>query len=122
MRTGRILVLVLIATGLAIALSAISAAAETPGLEAGGEDRVQLFASVSSSADLMRSGNTVVFRVRVVDQFGAVVEGATVVDVTDPTEVVEVAAPSADVGAVVAVVSRTPAPSLGAVVVAGCAR
>src|SRR6058998_3463576 len=78
MRTGRILVLVLIATGLAIALSAISAAAEAPGLEAGGEDRVQLFASVSSSADLMRSGNTVVFRVRVVDQFGAVVEGATV--------------------------------------------
>lgn len=78
MRTGRLLVLVLFAASTAMALSSFSAAADAPGLEGGGEDRVQLLASVDSSGEIVRSGNAAILRVRVLDQFGAAVEGATV--------------------------------------------
>jgi len=78
MRTGRFLILALIAASAAIALSSFSVVAEVPGLEGGGEDRLQLLASVASSGDIVQSGNTAVLRVRVLDQFGAPVEGATV--------------------------------------------
>lgn len=78
MRTGRLLVLVLFAASAAIALSSLHVSAEAPGLEGGGEDRLQLLASVDSSGDIVSSGNSAILRVRVLDQFGGPVEGATV--------------------------------------------
>ncbi len=81
MRTGRFVALALFAASAAIMLASFSVVAEAPGLEGGGEDRVQLLASVDSSGPKVRSGNPAVLRVRVVDQFGAPVEDAVVTSV-----------------------------------------
>jgi DNA-binding MarR family transcriptional regulator len=78
MRTVRFVILALFAASAAFALATLPAAADTPGLEGGGEDRLQLIASVDSSGDIVQSGNAAVLRVRVIDQFGRPVEGATV--------------------------------------------
>jgi DNA-binding MarR family transcriptional regulator len=78
MRTARFVVCALFAASAAIVLASLSVAADTPGLEGGGEDRLQLLASVDSSGDIVQSGSPAVLRVRVLDQFGRPVEGATV--------------------------------------------
>jgi len=77
MRPRFVAVFVVLATGLAFAFLAGPAAAG-PEFEGGGEPLVQLLADVESPGDVIQSGTTLPIRVRVVDQFGAPVAGATV--------------------------------------------
>ncbi|MBI4416949.1 MAG: helix-turn-helix domain-containing protein [Euryarchaeota archaeon] len=77
MRPGLLVLLVFAGFVAAFMLVALPADA-APSLDAGGDPRVQLVASVDIATEIVRSGGVLPFRVRVVDHFAAPVAGATV--------------------------------------------
>lgn len=78
MRPGLLAVIVFLAAGAALLLTAQAAVAGGASLEGGGDDRIQLVASVDAPGNIVRSGDVFPLRVRVVDHRGAIVAGATV--------------------------------------------
>ncbi|HEV8594662.1 MAG TPA: MarR family transcriptional regulator [Thermoplasmata archaeon] len=82
MRAVWLAVLALLALAAAVALSAPRAAADAT-LDGGGNPAVQLVATIESPTDLLRSGNSLPLKVRVVDQHGVPMEGVSVTAVAE---------------------------------------
>jgi DNA-binding MarR family transcriptional regulator len=64
--------------GLSLAVVLLSAPARAPEVEIGGEDRLQLVATIEVPGDVVRTGQSLPFRVRIVDHNGLAVEGVEV--------------------------------------------
>jgi len=69
--------------GLAAAVMLAASPARAADLEGGGEDQVQLVATIESSADVVRTGSSLPLRVRIVDQHGLPVADAEVIAEVD---------------------------------------
>ena len=82
MRTGLLAVLILSVGVAAIMLGTQSAVADA-NLEGGGNPRTQLVASVEFPGDILQSGGSLPLRVRVVDQHGVPIAGATITVTAD---------------------------------------
>ena len=64
--------------GLAAAITLAASPAQAADLEGGGQDQLQLVATIEASADVVRTGSSLPLRVRIVDQHGLPVAGAEV--------------------------------------------
>ncbi len=82
MRAAWLAVLATLAVGAAIALTSSPAVADA-NLEGGGNPAVQLVATLEAPTEIVRSGNSLPLRVRVVDQYGVPMAGVTVRGLSD---------------------------------------